>query len=225
MTAAGDKPLSNAQRALRELRELIFSGELAAGSDHLETELAERLGMSRTPVREAALMLEAQGLLEMRPRKGVRILPVSPEDMREIYDVLTELESLAAERAAQAGHGEADMRPLAAAITDMDRAIAGGDLEAWAGADDRFHAELVRLGGNSRVRAIVGMMRDQVRRARTVTLFIRPLPVQSNEDHRAVYEAIRRGEAETARSRHRAHRMQAREILVGLLEKHRLHRL
>ena len=56
--------------------------------------------MSRTPVREATLMLEAQGLLEVRPRKGVRIPPISPEDMAEIYEVITELESLAAEKAA-----------------------------------------------------------------------------------------------------------------------------
>lgn len=107
------KALSNTQRAVRDLRRMILTGELAAGTDHLETELAEQLGMSRTPVREAALMLESKGLLEMRPRKGVRILPVSPDDMREIYDILTELESLAAERAAEAGFSEQDLQPLA----------------------------------------------------------------------------------------------------------------
>ncbi len=219
------KTHSNAQRAVLELRSLIFSGELAAGSDHLETELADRLGMSRTPVREAALLLESQGLLEMRPRKGVRILPVSAEDMREIYDILTELESLAAERAAAVGYTREELSALNAAIHDMDEAIASERLEDWAEADDRFHAELVRLGGNSRVQMIVAMMSDQVRRAKASTLFIRPLPVQSNEDHRAVYRAILRGDPETARRIHRAHRQQAREILTGLLEKHRLKNL
>ena len=85
------KTLSNTQRAVRDLRKMILSGELAAGTDHLESELAETLGMSRTPIREAALMLESKGLLEMRPRKGVRILPVSSDDMRESYDILTEV--------------------------------------------------------------------------------------------------------------------------------------
>lgn len=219
------KSHSNAQRAVQEMRALIFSGELAAGSDHLETELADRLGMSRTPVREAALLLESQGLLEMRPRKGVRILPVSVEDMREIYDVLTELESLAAERAAEAGYSTFELAPLETAIGDMDRAIAAEDLEAWAEADDRFHQELVRLGGNTRIATIVAMMSDQVRRAKASTLFIRPLPVQSNEDHRAVYQAILAGDPATARRIHRAHRQQAREILTTLLEKHRLRSL
>ena len=216
------KTLSNAQRALHELRARIFSGELSAGSDHLESELADLLEMSRTPVREAVLTLESQGLLEMRPRKGVRILPLSPEDMNEIYDVLTELESHAAERAAEAGYSAQDLSRLAQAIDDMDAAIARKDLDAWAEADDRFHKELVVLGGNSRIESIVGMMSDQVRRARSTTLFMRPLPTKSNEDHRIVYQAIRDGNAELARSTHRMHRQHAKQIHVDLLRKHRL---
>lgn len=217
-----EKALSNSQRAIQDLRERIFSGELSAGSDHLESELADLLGMSRTPVREAVLTLESQGLLELRPRKGVRILPLSPDDMSEIYDVLTELESHAAERAADAGHDEDDLKALAQAIDDMDKAIAKSDLDAWADADDRFHTELVRLGGNSRIEAIVSMMSDQVRRARTTTLFMRPLPTKSNEDHRRVYQAIREGDAASARDCHRKHRQHAKAILVELLSKHRL---
>lgn len=216
------KQMSNSQRALLELREKIFSGELAPGSDHLESELADQLNMSRTPVREAVLMLEGQGLLELRPRKGIRVVPLSPDDMQEIYDVLTELESLAAECAAKAMHKEEDLRRLSNAIDDMDVAIANNDLDAWADADDRFHAELVRLGGNSRVNSIVHMMSDQVRRARMTTLFMRPLPTKSNEDHRKVYDAIKNGDPQTARDTHRDHRLHAKTIIVELLKKHRL---
>ncbi|MEM7440037.1 MAG: GntR family transcriptional regulator [Pseudomonadota bacterium] len=216
------KALSSSHRALQELRSKIFSGELAAGSDHLESELADLLEMSRTPVREAVLTLESQGLLEMRPRKGVRILPLSPDDMAEIYDVLTELESHAAERAAAENFPESDLAALAQAIDDMDKAIADTDLDAWAEADDRFHGELVRLGGNSRIQSIVAMMSDQVRRARTTTLFMRPVPTQSNEDHRKVYQAIREGDAATARDSHRQHRQYAKAILIELLDKHRM---
>mgnify|MGYP001828157586 FL=1 len=219
------RPLSNTARAAEELRDMIFRGELAAGSNHLESELAERLGMSRTPVREATLMLEGQGLLEVRPRKGVRILPLSPDDMREIYEVLTELESLAAERAAQSKPDDAELAELSAAIKAMEQALEAEDREAWAEADDRFHVELVRLGGNSRIRAIVAMMADQVRRARATTLYMRPLPVKSNADHRGVLEAIRKGDAEAARRIHRAHRTDAGRVLTELLEKHRLRHL
>jgi len=217
------KPLSNTQRAVEVLRELIFRGELAAGSNHLESELAERLGMSRTPVREATLMLEAQGLVEVKPRKGVRIASLSPDDMREVYEVLTELESLAAERAAEAGYSEADLAELVAAIEAMEAALEAEDRESWASADDRFHRELVRLGGNTRVQSIVSMMGDQVRRARSVTLYMRPMPLKSNEDHRRVLEAISSGDSATARSVHRTHRQHAREVLIDLLKRHHLH--
>ncbi|MCL4132793.1 UNVERIFIED_CONTAM: hypothetical protein GTU68_000548 [Idotea baltica] len=178
--------------------------------------------MSRTPVREAALTLAAQGLVEMRPRKGVRILALSPDDMRDIYDVLTELESLSAENAARMGYSEAELSALTKAINDMDGALAGEDLEAWAIADDQFHSELVRLGNNSRVQAIAAMMVDQVRRARAMTLQFRPLPLKSNEDHRGVLEAIRAGDADEARQIHYAHRTHAKDMLLGILEKYRL---
>lgn len=225
MSDLRNKPQSNAQRALQALREMIFSGKLAAGSNHLESELAQLLDMSRTPVREALLMMEGQGLLELRQRKGVRILPVSPDDMREIYDVLTELESLAAEQAAEKGYGPDELLELARAIDDMETAVAARSLEEWSQADDRFHTELVRLGQNRRIENIVTMMRDQVRRARATTLFMRPLPLKSNEAHRRVYQAIEQGDAAIARAAHRAHRQQAREMLVDLLERYRLHAL
>lgn len=220
-----DKPLSNTQKAVQAIRSLIFSGELAAGSNHLEVELAERFGMSRTPVREAALILEGQGLLELRQRKGVRILPVSVADMGEIYDVLTELESLAAEQAAKQGYSAKDLAALEAAINDMDAAIDAGDLHGWADADDRFHAELVRLGRNSRVSAIVAMMSDQVRRVRLMTLFMRPVPQKSNKDHRNVLEAISNRDFEAARSIHKTHRQQAKQMLIGLLHKMNLNQV
>ncbi|MFY0679235.1 MAG: GntR family transcriptional regulator [Thalassovita sp.] len=225
MKQQADKPQSNTQRAIHELRELIFAGDLAAGSDHLESELAEQLGMSRTPVREAALTLESQGLLELRPRKGVRILPVSPADMAEIYDVLTELESLAARRAAERSLTDEDLSLLAQSIQNMDDALESKNLDDWAGADECFHRELVNLGGNSRVRTIFAMMSDQVRRARSVTLYMRPVPVQSNEDHRQVYEAIRLGQPDAAAAIHRAHRQKAKDMIVTLLDKHKLNRI
>ncbi len=225
MTQPDAKPQSNTQRAIEAMRQMIFAGDLPAGSDHLESELAEQLGMSRTPIREAALTLEGQGLLEMRPRKGVRILPVSPDDMREIYDVLTELESLAARQAAARRPDGAELAPLAKAITDMDAALATGALEDWADSDERFHKELVRLGGNSRVRMVVNMLSDQVRRARMITLHMRPIPVKSNEDHRAVFDAIKTGDADQAHAIHRAHRQAAKDLIVGLLEKHKLSRI
>lgn len=210
---------SNTKFAVNRLREMIFSGELAAGSDHLETELARRLDISRTPVREATLLLSSQGLLTIRPRKGVRIASVSVSDMTEVYQILTELESLSAWLAAQKGYQKNELEGLADAIAAMDHALKRSDREAWAIADDLFHSTLLKLGGNERVVQIVGMMADQIRRARSLTLHIRPLPLKSNDDHRAVYEAILRGDAPAARKLHFEHRKYAGTLLTTFLEK------
>lgn len=222
MTLDAERIRSNSSIAVDKLRDLIFSGELAAGTDHLESELAEVLGMSRTPVREAVVLLEAQGLLEVRPRKGVRIKRVSPDDMAEIYDILTELESLAAQTAASAGYTERDLSGLKQAIDDMDQAISLRNREAWAVADEAFHRELVQLGKNVRLRGITAMMLDQVRRARLVTLYIRPEPTRSNLDHRNVYDAILQGDAEAARALHHEHRTFAKNMIIELLTRHHL---
>ncbi|WP_340159654.1 GntR family transcriptional regulator [uncultured Hoeflea sp.] len=219
------KSKSHSIRAVDALRALIFAGELPPGSDHLESELAEKLGMSRTPVREATLVLESQGLLEVRPRKGVRISALSADDMREIYEVLTELESLAASLAAEAHYSEQDLSRLKSATLEMEASVEADDREGWASADAAFHDELVRLGGNRRIQTIVSNFNDQVRRARAMTLHMRPMPRKSNEDHRALYEAIARGDAKAAREIHWRHRTEAKDMLIKLLNQHGLRRV
>ena len=209
-------------KATNALRNLIFTGDLPPGSDHLEAELAERLGISRTPVREALTRLEAQGLVRIRPRRGARIVGLSPYDMNDIYEVLTVLESAAAEKAAERRLGDTDLAPLLDAIEAMDTALEENDLDAWAQADDDFHTALVNASGNKRLIEATALYTDQVRRARMVTLRLRPIPHRSNEDHRAVLAAIRAGDAEAAHAIHHGHRERARALLTDLLEAHQL---
>jgi len=200
---------------------MIFSGVLAPGTTHLESTLAERLGVSRTPVREALLVLEAQGLVIVRPRRGAEVIALTPEDMNDVYEVITELEAYAAARAARRVADGAlapeKLADLSAAIDAMDAAVAQGDRQAWAAADEAFHAGLVAAAGNARLSSAVALSADQVHRARAQTLAARPLPEASNEDHRRVLSAIAAGHAEEARAVHRAHRDAARRLLVDLL--------
>ncbi|MEC9265267.1 MAG: GntR family transcriptional regulator [Pseudomonadota bacterium] len=217
--------MSQTQRAVRDLREMIVNNHLPPGSNYLETELAEMLGMSRTPVREAVIVLESQGLVESRPRRGVRVLPLSARDMEEIYEVLTELEAHAAERAASAPIKAADREAVETALRDMDLALAGDDREAWAEADKRFHDLLVQLAGNGRLTAIVDSFNDQVHRARMLTVRLRPSPTKSNQDHRDLFNAILAGDAAKARALHVRHRTEAKNLIIGLLESHGFHQV
>lgn len=219
-TSKRDEKQSQAQRAAAKLREMIIFNQLPPGSNHLEVELGEMLGMSRTPVREAAVMLEAQGLVELKPRRGVRVRPILVSDMDEIYSILTELESLAAYDLARSRPPAKKLAGLVRDIEAMDRALEADDRLAWAKSDENFHRSLVELSFNRRLIQIVSMYSDQVHRARLVTLFIRPKPTQSNADHRALVDAIMAGDGERAREIHRTHRIRAKNMLIELIKAH-----
>jgi DNA-binding GntR family transcriptional regulator len=210
---------SSAERAYRVLKSLILNNELAADSRLLEQEAAERLDMSRTPVREAMVRLEQDGLVEIKPRHGMRVLPVSSTDMREIYEVLTALEASAAEAVARRGVAPDELASLRAAVADMDAALGRDDLPGWAAADERFHRLLVTLTGNTRLQQMALQLDEQAHRARAVTLRLRPKPVNSTRDHARLVAAIARGDAESARRIHHNHRARAGELLVGLLDR------
>ncbi|SLN65139.1 GntR family transcriptional regulator [Oceanibacterium hippocampi] len=216
---------SQTQRALVALREMIVSNRLPPGSSYLESELAEMLDMSRTPVREAAVMLEAQGLVEIRPRRGVRILPLSTQDMTEIYEILTELEGLAAQQAAARKLSKKEIANVEGALNEMDAALATDDRDRWAAADKRFHDLLVAMSGNRRLQALVESYNDQVHRARMLTVHLRPSPTRSNSDHKALFEAIVAGDQKRARALHTAHRKEAMHLIIDLLQKHGFHQV
>ncbi|NOU05848.1 MAG: GntR family transcriptional regulator [Hyphomicrobiaceae bacterium] len=209
--------VNNTLRAYQEIRRQILADEMPAGSQHLEQDLAERLKMSRTPVREALIRLAEEKLVEIRPRHGVRVLPISLKDMAEIYEVLTELEALAARRAAESGLAPDELASLDAAVAAMDDALQKNDLIAWSQADADFHARLIAAGGNARLETAVRMCLDQVHRARRYTLNLRPKPKTSNDDHRAVVAAIRARDATRAHTIHHRHREQAGRLLLSLL--------
>lgn len=212
-------PLKAAERAYRELRDRILSGALPPGTLVLEAELAAELDLSRTPTREALVRLAAEELVDLRPRHGMRVRPVLAADMREIYEVLTELEAAAARRCAEHGVSDTAMARLEGAVAQMDAALLADDLTAWAAADDIFHATLLEACGNLRLAVTANAFNDKVRRARTMTLRLRPKPVASNDDHRILVAAIRSRDPATAEAIHRAHRRRAGAMLAELLER------
>jgi DNA-binding GntR family transcriptional regulator len=209
---------SLADRAYRVLREQILANELPPGYRGLEEELALRLKMSRTPVREALVRLQLEGLVQIQPRHGVLVQPIAMQDMHEIYQVVTAIETAAVELLARRRLTEEELTPVREAVDAMDKALARDDRVAWAAADTGFHRLLLELCGNARLASIGLAHQDQVRRTRNATLgFIDP-PHASNVAHRRTYEAIRVGEAVLARELHRTQREGASQNLTGLLE-------
>ena len=214
--------LTAADRAYLELRRRILDNEMPAGYQAFEQEIADLLHLSRTPAREALNRLASDGLVEVRPRRGMRVLPISIGDMREIYQVLTALESMAAELLARRGVSDHEAAQLQKAVASMERALAAGDLRAWANADEDFHLMLVRFCGNRRLAEQVSTYWAQSHRVRLLTLKLRPKPTSSNRDHRAVVKAILSGDPEEAGARHRQHRVRTGDLLISILDQYNL---
>jgi DNA-binding GntR family transcriptional regulator len=210
------------ESAYRTMRRRILDNGWPPGYRALEHELALDLGMSRTPVREALIRREREGLVEVIPRHGMSVLPVSADDMRDIYEMLTALEAMAAELAVRRHPSVAQLKPLLDASRDMGRALKANNLDAWAAADESFHRHLVALSGNRLLIDAVQNCWDRAHRARMVTLRMRPKPTRSTREHMDVVEKIRAGDARAAFDTHRAHRERGARELLAILEQYRL---
>jgi DNA-binding GntR family transcriptional regulator len=205
--------------AYTQLKRQIMYNELPPDFRALEEELALRLGMSRTPIREALIRLEQEGFVELIPRRGMRVKPLTGRDIRDMTEVLACLESAAAEKLAARKPGPQEMARLEEAIAAMDRALDGENMMAWAEADYRFHCLLVELCDNQQLVAVARNFLDKAHRFRLMTVAVRAKPVYSNVNHAAVVEAIRRGDAQTAVEIHRAHKRRWANELAGVLER------
>ncbi len=205
------------ETAYAAMRRHILANDWPPGFQATEQEAADILQMSRTPIREAMMRLQQDGLVSVVPRHGLRVLPVSPDDMREIYEILTSLEATAAGLVAARELGDADLAPLEAATTAMEGALAVDDLNAWAAADAEFHTRLLGLCGNRKLEAIVLNFFDRAHRARMITLKLRPRPTASTQEHVELLQALRRHDAVAAHDLHQAHRQRAGRELVALL--------
>jgi DNA-binding GntR family transcriptional regulator len=213
---------SMVEQAYAQMRRRILDVVWPPGHQALEQEVALALGMSRTPVREAMIRLRNEGLIEVVPRHGLRVLPVSPADMRDIYQVLTALECLAAELLARRQPDAAGLKPLVAATEAMDKALNADDLGAWAAADERFHTLWVSLCGNRQLEATVQNYADRAHRARIFTLRLRPTPVNSTREHMQMLERVQAGDAKGAVRVTRAHRDRANRELLAIFQRFKL---
>lgn len=213
---------SLADEAYEKIRRRILDNVWSPGYRALEQEVGLALGMSRTPVREALVRLQSEGLIELIPRHGMHVLSVSPQQMREIYEVLTALECMAVELVARRQLNPSDLQPLLTATEQMDQALERDDLEAWAAADEMFHALLVELSGNRTLQSAVMSYWDRAHRARMFSLRLRPKPTSSTNEHRQLVERLLAGDAEGAARENRAHRERASRELLAIFERFKL---
>jgi DNA-binding GntR family transcriptional regulator len=201
------------------LKQAIRENAFPPGYQGSEQEIAAQLKMSRTPVHEAIIRLQEEGLVRVLPRRGVLVRSISPDDMREIYEAIIVLESGAADLLAGK---PVDVRQSVGDELDgvnrqMEVALGADDLVAWARADERFHQLLIERCDNGRLARMFHTIMDQSHRARMLTLRMRPKPTGSVREHQAIVTAIQQGDMTLARECARHHRATARDQLLPLL--------
>lgn len=210
---------SLAEGAYAEIKRRILSNEYPGGFQILEDALCEELGMSRTPLREGLLRLQNEGLVELLPRRGMRVLPLTAGDIADIYEVISALELLAARSLADLADNAGPVSRLQAEVVEMERALDRDDLDGWAVADERFHRILADESGNPRLATAARTLLDQSQRFRIFTLRMREKPTSSTRSHRQLVEAIRRHDADGAVKCHATHRRNWEENMYGLMRR------
>jgi len=151
--------------AYQRIKTLILSGRLGGG-DMLDIDwLTSGLGISRTPLREALLMLEQEGLIETIPYKGTFVVDVSEKDVEEIYQVREALESLAVRLATPVIPDE-ELNKMQALFASIGDEIEGGDFKRYFESDTQFHDLIVRHCGNAVLEQVLGILTDRVYRVR-----------------------------------------------------------
>ena len=149
----------------KTLRQAILKGELEPGERLMEIQLAERLGVSRTPIREAIRKLELEGLVLMIPRRGAEVAKISEKNLRDVLEVRRSLEELAIDLACQRIQEE-ELETLREAQKEFAAAIAAGDAMEIAQTDEKFHEIIYSGTGNQKLMQILSNLREQMYRYR-----------------------------------------------------------
>lgn len=217
---------SLAQKAYQEIKEQILTCQLRPGRMLLANQLAESLRMSRTPVHEALKMLVSEGLLQVIPRVGYVISPVTVNDVQEIFQLRLTLESLAAELAARNATDddfkafrkmEERARNAPASISNEDPKSLRESLKE----NREFHLMVAGLSGNRRLVQIIDGMLDESQRLLT---FDRRAHLRMGGAHQKVLEALRNRDPEAARAAMRQHILATQKRIVdSLLPEDTLH--
>lgn len=157
-------------KAYSAIKAEIISGRIQFGKFIDLKEVESQLGISRTPVREAMLRLQNENIVEIVPKRGIRILPLSVVDLKEYYQVIKSLEVEAVSQIVARKLPRTDIMPVLYALSSLEISIKGEDHEAWALADENFHRGLFILSGSKKLMDAGLFYRDIVQRAHFVAL-------------------------------------------------------
>ncbi|MFF4701024.1 GntR family transcriptional regulator [Streptomyces chattanoogensis] len=203
-----------AERVYTHIKDAVLQRHYEGGMLLTEGELAEAVGVSRTPVREALLRLEVEGLIKLYPKKGALVLPVSAQEIADVVETRLLVEKHAAAKAVPAG--EALIGELEELLEKMREQAASGDLAAVSVTDRCFHAAIVRSAGNQILDRLYEQLRDRQLRMGVAVMHAHPDRIAKNiAEHAEILQALRDGDPEAATDAVHRHVSWVRNLAQG----------
>jgi len=215
----------NDYKPLREvifisLREAIIIGELRPGERLMEVQLAEKMGVSRTPVREAIRKLELEGLVDMIPRKGAHVAELSVKDIMNVLEVRASLDGLATALAAERITDD-ELKELKHINGQFSLYIQKENLNGSVKKDVEFHDIIYKASRNDKLIAILGNLREQVQRFRVIYLKDYSSPKNLIKEHNDIYDALSSRTTESARAVAKTHILNQEKTILSSIQKNK----
>lgn len=179
------------------IREAILKGNLKPGTRLKEIALANEMGVSRTPVRDAIRKLELEGLVVIEPNRGACVSEIARQELNDVLELRRGLEELAIQKACERITTE-ELENLEAAAEEFSSLVSGRDLKDLAEADVHFHDVIYRASHNRRLVQILNNLREQMYRFRMEYLKDESSRKLLDQEHHEILEAVRKGDAEAA---------------------------
>lgn len=195
LSLSHDASLRN--KVFKYIKSQIINGKYVPGESLVESKLAEELGVSRTPIREAIRLLELEGLVETTPNKGAIVLGISPKDVEDIYAIRILVEGLAARWAAER-MGPADKKELKKTLDLMEFFVQKEDLDEVAELDMKFHQIIYEASGSKILNLTLSNLHQYVQLARLESLRVPERISKTMAEHQAILESFLAGDPDQA---------------------------
>jgi DNA-binding GntR family transcriptional regulator len=207
-----EQPESLAKKAHDAIRNSILSGDWEIGEIYNEKAIAADLGISRTPVREALLELSSQGLIVFLPRKGLMVNRFTRRDVDEIFELRKAIELAAVEKITRTSP-LFDLFEIEDSLLKQRKAVNEKDYPAFMEADRLFHTRFSELTNNGRLIAILENLRDMIHMMGYKALSLEGRALEVIEEHQAIFDAVKKGNVEEARSAMEKHLEKSKEAV------------
>lgn len=195
------------------LRQAILTGELKPGERLMEIHLADKLGVSRTPIREAIRKLELEGLVTMIPRRGAEVAQITEKSMSDVLEVRRTLDALCAELACDR-ISEEGLAALKDACGQFEQCVAGRDAQRIAQADVALHDIILQATGNQRLIQMVNNLAEQMYRYRFEYIKDSSQHERLVEEHKIIYQSILNKDKDTAAAAARTHINNQKQAII-----------